>query len=36
MLPNGEFQQLFAALRAMPNTVIEPDCINMVLITTVR
>lgn len=32
MPPNGEFQQLFAALRAMPNTVIAPNCINMVLI----
>lgn len=28
----GELQQLFAALRAMPNTVIAPNCINMVLI----
>lgn len=32
MPPNGEFQQLFTALRGMPNTVIEPNCINMVLI----
>lgn len=30
--PNGDFQKLFKALRGMPNTVIENDCINLVLV----
>ncbi|HUE95862.1 MAG TPA: hypothetical protein VMN39_04355, partial [Longimicrobiaceae bacterium] len=30
--PNADFQRLFTALRGMANTVIEANCINMVLI----